>query len=335
MAYTPLKREIHVSEINSYLTCRRRHDYQYNKLIPYEANDRMNFGTVVHAGLEGALIAKHNKIGDPLEVGSEYALEKSHHLLAAFNKDDEEGYTQLSAALADARSVAARAIKWLDVDRWETLVIDGVPAIEISLSLPIKTRTRTKLMFGCTQDWVCRDTSNGQCWSFEFKTRKQLTTESLGEVSLQQAAYQYVLHQKGFPIEGAMEFCILAAVPKWPKLNKDGTMSRAACATDWQTYESALLANNLNPDHYSDMRAQLEFKEWFRLVPQYRTIDECERTWNQVVVPIAKEIVSRDRPVVVPVLAKHTCRACSFLERCMEELRGYHISFELEVNDDE
>lgn len=324
-----MTRMVHVSEINTYLTCRQRHEYEYIEKAPVRTTERMDFGTVVHAGLEYGLLAAHKGEAweEALDVGCQTAIDERLEEASKFmNEDALQG---LNVELDEAHIVAGRALRWLDPTKWETLIINGKPAIEIEL----RAKIVDGIDFGCKQDWVARNKQTGQAWSFEFKARKQLTSDAMGAVSLQQAAYQQALALNGYPIEGAMEFCILAEMPREPKVNKGGDMSRAACATDWATYEAALLREGLDPAEYVDMRSKLDAKEWFRLVPQYRTLGECQRTWDSVVVPIAREL-DRGGLAPVPVLAKHVCKGCSFIEPCLEKLRGYPASFEIEIEMD-
>lgn len=302
------------SEISAYHTCRKRRWYQYVLRAPQKVSLKLALGSVVHAGLEAAIRAclSGQHIGDAVKSACYNAI-----AIAPMEEQD---------ALQDASEIALRAVQWLNLTRWETLIIGGKPAIELELS----TKIVDGLDFKCRLDWVARDRDTGQVWSFEFKTRAQLTPESLGEISLQQATQQYVLAQHGLPIEGAIEFAIRDHLPNIPKVNKNGSVSRAACATDWPTYLSVLLANGQDPAEYEEIRIDLEAKEWFRIIPQYRTMDECKRTWEAVVIPTAREMYS-GQAENIPVLAKHVCRGCPYLEPCMEDVRGYAAPFEIEV----
>lgn len=302
------------SEISTYHTCRKRRWYQYVKRVPQKVSHKLALGSVVHAGMQAAILAQMK--GENIE----YAVLESCAKCAAEQPQEE------TEGLVDASAIALRAVRWLNLTNWETLVIGGKPAVEIALS----AKVIDGVDFVTRLDWVARNRDTGQAWSFEFKVRKQLTPEALGEVSLQQATQQYVLAQHGFPIEGAIEFAIRDQLPNQPKQNKDGKMSRAACATDWPTYLAALVAAGLNPADYEDVRIDLESKEWFRLVTQYRTMDECNRIWEAVVVPTTREIQS-GLVQPIPVLAKHVCRGCSYLEPCMEDVRGYAAPFEIEL----
>lgn len=314
-------RTITFSEISAYLTCRQRHWFEYVMRLPRKPVPHMEFGTMVHIGFEAAMKAQY--AGLPWEPAAGSAM-LAHKDKTLRNQPGDVDVTELSESLTEAMAVAIRALHWLKPELWETATIGGKPAIEIELEIPLADGIK----YRCHQDWVARNKQTGQWWAWEFKTRKTLPTVELGEVSLQQALYQYVLHQNGIFIEGAMEFAILAALPKEPKVNKNGTISRAACATDWDTYKSAVLANHGDPAEYKEMRVQLEAKEWFRMIPQYRTIDECKRTWDAVAVPIAHEL-THNNVKVVPILARHICRQCSYIETCLEKVRGYHVAIEI------
>jgi hypothetical protein len=157
-------------------------------------------------------------------------------------------------------------------------------------------------------------------WLTDFKTRGQLQDDSSEETNLQHPVYQYVATANGVPISGSVTFQIINKAPAIPKMNKDRTMSRSVIATDWDTYEAALIRNGLNPKLYLDVKAKLN-KEFVRVTRCFRSEEEVSRVWHSIILPAAWEMANGVQPI--RSMGHFTCMNCAVRPICMASLKNY------------
>lgn len=165
---------------------------------------------------------------------------------------------------------------------------------------------------------------DGSTWIVDWKTRESIPEPSEVDLSLQKPTYQYVLAQNGIDTTGSMIVSIKSSIPKEPKINKDGSVSRAACDTTWEIYSQAVKRSGGNPDDYLEMRDKLRSKVWIQFDRAPRTKETINNIWNDVVVPVADRIRTRRAFQVQPLrnYGSFHCKTCWFLEPCTESLRG-------------
>lgn len=307
------------SQISTYLRCRQAWWYIYQEnLVPRVDARPLSLGSAVHMGLAAALRGCHCG-WVPVENGVRKGVQSWREQELARSDLFEEEIIAIHQVATEAEQIAIRTLRNLPIDEWETVTDPaGIPMIEYHFTIPLKGWGG----FHGYIDWVGRHKPTGQIWLVDWKVRGSFQPYEAEEVNLQNAAYQYAIFRilRKLPV-GTITFQISDKPPARPKLNKDGTMSRALIKTDWETYKAALLEAGLNPDDYLDMAEKLSTVEFFRPVKEYRTLHTVRRIWKEVIEPTAREI-RRSNKIVVRNLGHRTCNGCAYRQLCLAELSG-------------
>lgn len=298
-------RRVSYSQINQYIRCPWLWHAEYQRGIKRLDTQPMTLGKAVHLGLAAAIAGT----GDPHQVTVDYIA------LQPFNE---------TSNLWQAPQIVERAISHLQLDsgKWEILYHPGTGLPLIEYPLEIRLIPRSPIMVQAVVDWVVRHKPSGAVWVVDHKVRKQFLSDIADESNLQAAMYQYMLAKAGIQTHGSMTFQIKAALPSVPKQNKDGSMSRTTIATDWSTYEKALLEAGLNPTDYWDMRQKIEMSSpFFQETRAYRSPLELENTWQEVVIPTVREMLRVGDTPARRITHLH-CANCYVRQLCFEQLRG-------------
>lgn len=322
------------SRISNWYRCRYAYHMQWTRgLVPRVAAQPLRRGILIHAGLESALHVHFLGIRDEDELmASTYAGVKAEYeewadseTIKPLLEENSQLWDEAIETRDNSIMIAARAVRELGLasDRWETLVLDEMPLIEYNLEQTLASSGIRFEKFEGRLDWVARDKETGHAWLMDFKTRKQMQPIEADETNLQFAIYQHLLGLRGIKLNGTATYQIRAAVPKDPKVNKNGSISRAACATNWETYERAVLSAGLDPYDYIEMKDK--FSDFQRLDFTYRTEKEVESLWEGVMSTVAD--LSRDSLPVYRSMNTFNCRGCAYKEHCMESLRGGDVEF--------
>ena len=162
---------------------------------------------------------------------------------------------------------------------------------------------------------------DGKLWLLEHKFPQQRfrTDEDL-ELDGQIGVYQYAAHRLGYPVVGTVYNQLLARLPAEPKVNKDGSLSRAKVCTDWRTYRDFAAARGLNPEDYAEMRGKLADFTFFQRNHVYRPLIEVRlftrdmerRIWDM---RKTKRHIYRSESFIV-------CGRCAYRELCLESVKG-------------
>ncbi len=325
------KEIISYSRLAEWTTCRYRWKLRYIDKIAARMDARPpTLGDAIHRGMAAVMLEKDHALAID-EWGEEYLRENiipvggAEDVITAgareLNFQIEELIDEVTST---AKGIVERTSKVFGPNQWEPVEINGVPAVEINLQSPIRG-------WGGYQgflDLVAREKETGLIWVIDYKTRQQLQSETIEEVNLQMASYQYLALRHGVPTVGSLTFQILAKEPSIPKLNKDGTMSRQKIATDWTTYRQALVENGLDPADYAEMEEKLNVEFW-RESRAYRSVLEIKNTWREVIQRMAWDM-RRRTPHYWRKMNIFNCRQCWAREYCLEELRGGDTDFLVE-----
>ncbi len=181
-------------------------------------------------------------------------------------------------------------------------------------------------------DWLAFERSTGQVWLADFKTRANFLPDFSEETNLQHTSYQKILQRHGINCNGTATIQIKSDLPQKPRQNNNGTMSRTAIKTDWETYRAALVEARLDPADYDDMRVKLGEGKFFNVMKAFRSDIEVNNVWDHVIVPAARDIaVARhsakdgglDAKLVYRTFSHRVCNGCDFRHVCIGGLRGY------------
>jgi len=181
-------------------------------------------------------------------------------------------------------------------------------------------------------------------WVVDFKIRADLASDISEEASLQNPIYAGLALAHGYGVVGAITYQVSSTPPAIPKLNKDGTMSRAQIATDWTTYAATLLGHGLDPaDYEAEMKPKLSLVERVRRSQTPYSAETLTRIWEQIVIPAAHEIgnarawFTGEATATIPRipirnLSPRTCNGCPVRDVCHAHLRGWDAVGLLKAN---
>ena len=325
------RRILSYSQILDWMTCRQRWFYRYGCGVQPKRSPRpMTLGDLVHKCLAGFLSGEeqdYNKI-----IGA-YQSDLWSLSIELEDSSDEE-MERIEKLADDARSIVERTLRTIEALAWHTHVLpDGSPAVELEL----KTEVPGFNHFASHLDWCAYDTVNDLLWLVDFKVRKSFSPLGYEDVNLQHLIYAYMANLHKIPIIGTVTFEISSDPPKQPKRNKDGSMSRSAVHTDWETYRAALIESNLAVSLYDDMREKLEGVRFTQILQEYRSDVVMSRTWSDIVLPAAREIRlayhaidNGQWPVNVYRQMRHmACNGCGVRDICLTTFRGYDATPQL------
>jgi len=168
---------------------------------------------------------------------------------------------------------------------------------------------------------------DGRLWLMENKFPAQrFRTDSDLELDGQVGVYQYAAHRLGYEVVGTIYNQILARMPAEPKLNADGSASRAKVYTDWPSYREFLVKRGLNPDDYAEMEKKLADFRFFQRTYIYRPLVEIRlftrdmerRIWDMR--SSRKKHIYRSESAIV-------CGRCPYRELCIESVKGGDTDF--------
>lgn len=307
-------RNLSYSQIVEWMNCPHKHNLSYIQgYRPKSDGIPLMFGSFFHEGIAADI--RGEGVRKSVEDAATKASEKlSSPLLIGVLEDTAE----------QAIEVVYRASEWMAIhSAWETVSLNGEPLIEVKMDVPIEG-WQNYVGIG---DWVARNRYNGKTYLIDWKTRGRLSDPRNEELNLQLMSYLAMFAQLGLTIDEAAIVQVLSKLPVRPKLNKDGTMSRAKIATDWMTYEEALIENGLDPDDYFTMREKLD-AQFFEFVELYFSPQEIKSAWDTIIYPSSQAIIQDETRM--RHMSPWNCRNCAFKQPCLEDLRGYDPTDTLE-----
>ena len=325
------ERAISYSQIMAWLSCRHRWFLSYGLgLQPLRPSDPLALGSAVHEAIANVLA--NDVLDDPATV---------------------RNYTTCSLATFREAALAlvpydAQAAGWGDewVDEATRIVLRGLsllrdnglsvfrgppldkPAVELELRVPMDGFD----YFAAHLDILLQDAQGG-LWLTDWKVRSQLSPPEYERVNMQHMVYAWVCRQYGIPVTGTLTIELRNVNPKTPNINKDGSVSRSAVATDWATYSDAVRRAGQNPEDYRDMEVKLQNARFSQMLFEPRRPATLERIWNDVVLPSAYEIKAArdaiDKGIKPDWISRNLhwfgCQRCSVFDACLSGLDGDDI----------
>lgn len=326
------------SQLLEWMKCRYRLELTTVRGINSRAVIRpLTVGSAIHAGMEGALRRMGRPGATPKRIrrASQKAIDawisSQVDIRGGEGQMTEDETHDLSEVQAEAPVIVQKALEFIDLDRFTTLITPDGPAVELPILIPYPGWGG----FHVTIDWAVRDKHTGGAWIWDYKFRSSLAPDEAEDYNLQMAVYQRVLWEKyGIETEGTMMFQGRNTAPKIPKLNQNGTMSRSDIATDWDTYRDELLRNGLDPVDYDDMRIKLADKRRFKLTPAYRPMSQVDNIWEHIVVPAAADLKRfyDGQSKAYRSMHQFNCNGCWARPFCLAELREEDTDFLLSTS---
>lgn len=335
---------ISVSQLQSFLSCKRKWAYGYiEEIMPRVDRAYLTIGKLCHKGMQTAMqcawedqqehpICDYRTL-DRWKIWRGAGLEALEEEYNAYLRDvpllDEELPT-MDKMLLDAQSVFEQAFEEFEPWKYEVLTLckggKPIPALELHFKVPCMP---TKGMHGYI-DAILQDTETGFVWCTDYKFRKTLSPDEDEANNIQNAVYAYACQKMGVDITGTMTWQHINTPAATPTLLKNGAASRAKIKTTWNVYREFCLANDLDPEDYrEEMQEKLADIEWFRATNEYRNQETVERIWNQCVLPGAKAIKAAKKANAdnFRSLYPWNCKMCQFQSLCQAELRGYDADY--------
>jgi hypothetical protein len=329
--------EVNLSQIQEWNKCRYRWDLRYRREIERRSiHGPIETGTAVHAGL-AAGIKYYGQHGQPtkavlrrtdtaLITAVHTAMEEAVTKLGGWKRMEPDEIHQAKEIEETSVEVARRTLTFIRLPRWETFWYRDEPLVEQRIWFE-----HEGFIFHFTPDWVARDIEEGGIWVLDWKIRKSFTPKDAEDVNVQFPAYQYGLERIGLGTTGSIMFQSKSRQESVPRLNQNGSMSRAQIACSWDTYQRYLLEEGLNPDDYiADMKPKL-VTEFYREDRVYRNQFVINRFWDHLILPAAREMLSKKR-VIHRHMQYMNCQGCWAREFCLAELMDEDTMFLLHSN---
>lgn len=311
-------RDYHFSEISKFLRCTVDHAYTYiEKIESNKVKTAPSIGTIGHIVMQHIFRSYLTKeqFGSDAVVGDvDVAVAKYVGSFHDFDDGDE-----FRARHQETVAAAKAAARWLLDNGWKPVLV------EQTLSTTIVVNDETVRIVG-TVDLVLEG-PHGEQWLVDNKFREKFRGAESEYFNLQMAMYQHLLNENGFDVVGSRQFQIYPYTQKIPKVNKDGSLSKADVMCDWETYKAEVLNRGLNIDDYVSMEAKLSNKKFHDIdsLMAYRNQTEIYNTWMLVVVPAILRIMRGDAPIMV--MDSSRCSRCDFKELCIETLKGGDVDY--------
>lgn len=321
-----------VSQLQTFLRCRKSWYYGYVERIKAKREAvYLSKGKLAHVGMASAWNLRDTwgpltSTESMLTQGFRAIDLEAEGLYAEIKKADEDDYDKELEdidALADVVNVSKamfrRALLDFNSQDWLPVSVGDSPAIELHFAIPMRG---FKFFHGFV-DLVAKNLTNGQVWQIDWKFVSSLGSEEEEAYNLQNAIYSYALQKVGIQTAGSMTFRTLNKAPALPNVNKDGSISRAKIATDWETYSKFCLDNGQDPALYAEeMVPKLAGIEWTKKVQEYKSDATMQYVWKNIVQPSAYAMKSK-RTKYLPTVSSMTCRTCQYAALCQAEIRGY------------
>ena len=240
-----IRQPVSISEINTWLSCRAKHDFRFNHLlVPAEERQPLTLGRAVHIGLEVWYLTSN--LDHALQAMAEY-LEGS-------------SYSEELVPLASGM-LTGYVEHWRGQDDFEVL------HVEMPFRVPLVTPTgRASRIFDLVGrvDMVVKK-ADGSIWLVEHKTvgNKDPHYFRRLETDNQIRAYAWAVSRfLGVSIRGVLYNVLRSKLPVEPDVLKNGTISkRANIDTTLDVFQAALARTNSNPVDYVEIIERLRTED--------------------------------------------------------------------------
>ena len=326
------------SQINAFLKCRKNWEYSYvYKIKPRVERPYLTIGKLCHVGMAAAwqihfwytTAGETPNIEQCIENGIN-AIQNEYDEYMNENTFVEEEIPFQEQLLCDSKIIFRNAFLRFKPEEWKVTTIQvtkkkAIPAIELHFKLPFKG---FKGLHGFI-DLIAEHVPTGQTWSIDYKFTKSITENDTIEeaYNLQNTIYLHATKLLGINTVGTITYKHLNTPPSLPKVNQNGTISRAKIKTDWETYAAFCEMNGQNPlDYQEEMQPKLDEFTWFMFIKELRSDETITAIWNEIIIPASKDIKAKTTKYTRSMSAWN-CKLCSFTEICQGQLRGYDTDY--------
>lgn len=324
------KSMISVSQIQTFMSCKKKWMYNYIEgLTPRIERPYLSIGRLCHKGMQVAMHEMWKQEGWNVALlrGCE-AMEQMWIDYLGENTFLEEEIPDLEQTFEDALAVFKQAFVEFEPWKYKVLSIEGQPALELHFVVPCEGSNGLHGFI----DAILEDTETGFIWCTDYKFRKSLAPDDDETFNLQNAVYAYACEKLGIDITGTMTWQHLNTPASEPKLNKDGTVSRAKIKTTWTKYREFCEEHGIDwTDYEEEMTEKLKDIEFFRATYEYRNSETINNIFEQCIVPASFGIwnarngsyTCKGESALYKSLYPWNCKMCQYKSLCQAELRNY------------
>ena len=322
---------VSVSQIQSFMSCRKKWEYNYIENIkPRVDRSYLTVGKLCHKGMQAAMQLLWRFPLSSLEQLTQHGLEamyiEGEKYLSEIPLLPEE-LPDFQQMRNDAANVFAQALEEFDPLKYEVISVGKKqkmePALELHFWVPCPP---TKGLHGFI-DAILRDKETGFTWCVDYKFRKSLAPDEDEAFNIQNAVYSYACAKLGVEITGTMTWQHVNTPAADPKINKDGSVSKAKIKTTLEHYAEFCLNHGVEVDEglLLEMDEKLRDIEWYRATLEYRNEETINKIWEESVLPASDEIAKSldDTRTMYRSIYPWNCKMCQYQSLCQAELRGY------------
>jgi hypothetical protein len=320
------------SEIRTFLTCRKRWEWNYEKkLVTKKPHVTPFFGSLGHEGL--AEWYKTGSIEKAKKAVKEYLEENYIKSQELFDEDIEV----FRGMAEDVCTILERYIEFYGESDFP---LDSIVLVEHKFEIPIRA-IKTKLIG--YWDLLHRDKQDN-LWLVEHKFPKTFQSEEDIVLNGQIGTYQWAALRLKYNIVGTIYNQISQRLPAEPEIKKDGKLSIKECYCDWDSFEAALRENGQDPDdlckmtnkkgegadvtYREEMMPKLAEKKFFDRFTLYRPKKEVTNFARNLEHAIWD--MTKKKKHIYMSSGPMTCNSCAYKELCIEELKGGDVDWLIE-----
>lgn len=312
---------VSVSEINSFLRCRRQWDISSTsrQSLRHKTTPKVYFlvGSAVHAAIEAQA-----KGDDPFQALEDFIVDEAQNRIDAYTEVVGSGPSSIEWQDFEEAADLARALvrQYFETFGQENPLADQglkMVAAEVSFKIPL----RDGLDFVGTFDGVAVDLeTESKVWLVENKTVAQRPNTDVLRFSNQMVGYCWAFQVlTGIPVEGVLYNGIVKKPIEEPKVLKSGHLSVAKAApVTVQSFLNAMAKNRINIEdmRYREYLTELEAQgtsKFFVREKFYFSQTQVE-SWGKNMRTIVEDM--QGDPVIYPNFRREGCTDCFVRDLC-------------------
>lgn len=300
------------SEIKTFQRCPKSHDYKYlQRLVPRAKQRPLFLGSWVHAALQTHYTHGDWKIGHQEYVDQWDAL---------FEEEREELRKRGKGMMPPLPEIVERIMKsyvyYSKGDVWEVVAVEQ----EFEVPTPLVVNGVRQYLKGII-DLVIKD-QDGLLWVIDHKTASTIPEPtSFHAMDPQLMLYPWAAKIAwGWDVAGIFYNYVKSKPPSIPKVNKDGSISRAKIVTDYPTLYRFFKSEGYDPNDFRDQLIPLRKKSPF--LRRYRYPRETVVTREILMDVLSVTTHIREDKRRSRTITRDCSRMCSYHDLCRAELNG-------------
>lgn len=301
------------SQLKSWRSCQMQWHFRYAELLIPKRTDRaLKVGNWAHADLEGYYKSEGWRAAHALYVEDYAKLFDEER--EQFDRGSSRGKGPFEPLPSQVERIIRSYIWYYKNDGWK------VVAVELPFEVEVVLDDGRHVIIKGRIDVVIQD-KYGKYWVVDHKTTTDIPPETaFHSMDPQLTIYPVAVEQQlGIQVEGVIYNYVLSRPPSFPKLNKDGSISKQEVKTDYPTLYRFLKDNGRDPLEYSEVLLPLQQESPFlkryklpRTAPiTNRILQEAKWTAREI---LDHETVTRN--------VTRQCDRCPYQELCRAELFG-------------